>query len=327
MIKRMLPVVLLLSACDGQTQNETNGERSISSYLTRDPIKSGTTIIEWQAIDDTHVFVLDSSHTLSYGDGINWQTVHASVNGFAAAAESPTIWLRDNQGNLYPWQLGWPQSQAEQPIASNVGEFKVSSDGTPYWIANGYLYGGWNRAPLDTNVAQFYPANSEWVFILGTDGKLWSWGYGSSWSRSFVDANVISAQPGCFYTKPDGQCHSFVLGSDRKLWVEGNSFPAQQQPPPYTTHGANPVDANVLTFDGGRGNGNIVFVEGLDRNLWREDGDYTHRDNVDGNVYRFQPTSNTTVWVQGYDGKLWREHLSSSLPSHDPTHLALRSGL
>ena len=69
------------------------------------------------------------------------------------------------------------------------------------------------------------------------------------------------------------------------------------------------VDANVARFVAY--DGNIVYVLGSDGNLWRENGDYTHRSWVDANLMpndkSFQPMDGTTVFVLGSDGKLWRE--------------------
>jgi hypothetical protein len=314
MLKRMLPAFLLLfSACEGLPPPDgSDGEVRISTYINRDPIATNLSILEWRAIDATHVFILDRNRELWYGDGVNFNPVQTKVGWFEVApqspgnANSPAIWIKDMSNNLYQWQLGWwPQQVQEEPIAYNVGLFKVSADGYPYWMQGTNLYGGYNRALIDGNVSSFWPASGYWIFDIGSDGKVWEWGTnggGQPWTRTYMDSNGIAAEPGCF-DDPTGQCNSYVLGSDRKLWGESNVFGG---------HGPNYVDANVLTFQAS--SRWFVFVQGTDRNLWREDVQDGRRDYVDGNVYLYQQAGNDTVWVQGYDGKLWREHLSTTLP-------------
>jgi hypothetical protein len=56
----------------------------------------------------------------------------------------------------------------------------------------------------------------------------------------------------------------------------------------------------------------VVFVLGLDGNLWREHPPFGQvppkREQVDGNVVAFHALSDTDVFVLGSDGKLWREY-------------------
>src|SRR5690349_10148836 len=118
MIKRLLPAILWLSACEAQipTSDDTHATVKASSYLGRDPVLNGSSIVQFQAIDDNHVFVLDGNHTLFYttlGSGIDTsQAVQTNVGWFVAAPQSPNssgpaIWIKDMQNNLYQWQLGW----------------------------------------------------------------------------------------------------------------------------------------------------------------------------------------------------------------------------
>jgi hypothetical protein len=95
----------------------------------------------------------------------------------------------------------------------------------------------------------------------------------------------------------------YVMGTDRKLWLES----------PGQGHGPNPVDANVGQL--APVDSTFVFVSGyVDGRLWREDGSYQHRDFVDANPQSFQPYSRTVLYVLGKDGYLWSESLSGYLP-------------
>jgi hypothetical protein len=301
----MLPAVLLLSACAGPAPIAGGGEGnetvSALSYVNRDPIMSGTRIRAWHAVGDTDVLIADAGGTLWYGDGVNMQPVTTGVSSFVYG--NSKIWLKDFNNNLYEWDLG--SSQYQHLVATGVYEVKCGDDGFPYYTKGNSLYGGPAGTYIDTNVATFFPSDEDWVFVLGTDGRLYSWGRSypnAPWTRNqLVDSNVLAAEPGCFNNQVNGTCYQLVLGTDRKLWFEAGSG-----------HGANPIDTNVYAFQGAsRG---FVFVEDTGGNLWREDTATGWKDPVDGNVLRFwAPYSapwDSTVWVQGTDGKLWREHLN-----------------
>jgi hypothetical protein len=324
MIKRLLPALLLLSACEGQVPTGPESQTTVteSSYVSRDPVMSGAKIVQFQSLGASDVLVLDGTRTLYHVnvDSGSSVPIQNNVGWFVATQGSfaPMIWIKDLQNNLYQWNINWsPNGGTGNNIAWNVGVVKLGGDGYPFWVQNGALH-GWGAYGLNGglevttvdggNVADFFPANDGATYDIGTDGKLWWWYFDGSrtWQRIYVDGNALAAQPGCFYNL-NGECHDLVLGTDRKLWTESNQHMG-------AGHGPNPVDTNVLTFEGVTTH--YAFIEEIDRNLYRQNLFTGQRDWVDGNVWRFEAArlGLVTAWVQGYDGKLWREHLSSSLP-------------
>ena len=310
----LITSALALSACQGQAPIES----SSAAYSARQQMMPGIDILQWQAEDDTHVYILNSARALWYGDGSSWQIVQTNVLWFGVAENSSTIWIRDFSGNLYPWSLGRTVTGvAAGTIAYGTQRAKNSAnDGSVFYIgSDGYLYSsGLPGVRLDTNVQSFFPNTYNNVMVIGTDGKLWDEGTtGPSypWTRSYVDGSALLAQPGCFANDAlgdHGTCNSYVLGSDGKLWLESNVTGG---------HGSTPIDTNVWQFQGtGAQSNNGVFINHRDETLTRHNVADGNADWVDGNVSNFQAVSwdDSVVWVQGSDGNLWREQLTPNLP-------------
>ena len=300
----ILPLLLLLPACQGAAPDAATESALTNWYVSRDYID--TVDAEklwniWQAIDDTHVYVLDDSRNLWLEDGIHKTFVGNGVVRFRSGGE-PYLWIETGDGALWHWNRTTSITTARF-IAYTGDDFEAGRYGV-YWRIGGtyysphQLYFSDGNSParlVDANVWQYFPVDADNIYVEGSDGKLWLEhpAEGLS-SRQYQDANAVTVQGA-------GQV-AYVKGGDFKLWRENRG----------QGHGPNPVDERVLAFHAL--DPSFVFVEGEDDRLWREDGDYTHRDLVDANVRDFQPTSLVTVWVEGSDGKLWREHLSWDLP-------------
>ncbi|HWE31345.1 MAG TPA: hypothetical protein VHB97_25240 [Polyangia bacterium] len=313
----LITSALALSACQGQPDAAIGSQESALFYQ-REPLMHGTQIDEWRASDETHVYILNGSHQLYYGDGSSWQLVQTNVWWFDVAGGSATIWIKDLTAALYPWSLGRAVTGAPvNAIAYNVGLPKAAIEGTGVmWMSNSnnWLYSSYEpTVAIDTNVKSFYPDTNATFIDIGNDGNAWAWGVDNlgHWVRSQVDGNAIGAQEGCYGREVDGNdgnCSSYILGSDGKLWLERNAGGG---------HGSTPVATNVWQFEGTYANaGSYAFV--LDRNevLSRVNLGTLNSDEVDANVSNFQAllSDNDLVYVQGTDGNLWREHMSTSLP-------------
>jgi hypothetical protein len=130
------------------------------------------------------------------------------------------------------------------------------------------------------------------AFLLGPPNML---GYvGSNETFQPIDTNDI-----------------YVLGSDRKLWLETGPWNTN---PPHRTY----VDQCVRAFE--ELGTTQALVLGLDGNLWLENAPFgsmppAHRSPVDGNVEAFQSVGGNMTFVLGTDGKLWLETAPYG-PSH-----------
>ncbi len=304
MNRAILPFLLLLPACQGAAPTGEAASALHDWYLSRDYIDTvdSTKLWDiWQAIDDTHVYVLDDSGTLWFEDGVTKTYVSNGVIRFRSGGE-PWLWVEDGSGALWHWDRTQPITSAKF-IAYTNDNFEAGSYGV-YWREGGninapfQLYYSDGNSPgklVDYRVFQYFPVDADNIYVQGMDGNLWLEHPVEGLSaRQYQDANPVRVEGA-------GQV-AYVKGWDFKLWREA----------PGQGHGPNPVDQNVLAFHAL--DPSFVFVEGEDNRLWREDGDSTHRDLVDADVRDFQPTSLVTVWVEGSDGKLWREHLSWDLP-------------
>jgi hypothetical protein len=155
--------------------------------------------------------------------------------------------------------------------------FVVSQDGGFSWEEFGIF---------DFNVAQFQAMDSQTVYVLGQDGRLWlTPGYGSINPRAQIDSDVRAFQavdPGSTYVPG-----VYVLGADNNLWFTPGPF-HPKSPLPNPNRGQ--VDGNVAAFQAVRYS--TVFVAGFDGNLWYTPGNFLpgfpipnpHRAQVDGNV-------------------------------------------
>jgi hypothetical protein len=125
-----------------------------------------------------------------------------------------------------------------------------------------------------------------------------------------VDSNVIN------FAAID-ENNVYVLGSDRKLWLEYAPFGPSNRAQ---------VDGNVLDFEAL--DGGDIYVLGTDRNLWLEHGPFLingpippSRTPIDGNVRGFQATPGSNVFVLGTDNNLWLE-----FPPYGPQNRARVDG-
>jgi hypothetical protein len=154
------------------------------------------------------------------------------------------------------------------------------------------------RQQVDGNVAAFDAIDSNTIYVLGQDGKLWL-EHGPFGSvpppRQQVDGNVAA------FAAIDANT-IYVLGSNGALWLEHGPFGSV--PPP-----REQVDGNVAAF--GAIDANTIYVLGQDGKLWLEFGPFSSvpppRQQVDGNVAAFDSVDRNNVYVLGSDGKLWLE--------------------
>jgi hypothetical protein len=213
--------------------------------------------------------------------------VDSNVLDFESIDENNVYVLRTD-GNLWRESAPWGQVPPGKPVAGDV----VGFDG------------------LAVTGRQLMINSKPAVYVLYTNGDLWL--------VRFEETPPIAAQV-------DGKVIDFaaidennvyVLGSDRKLWLENAPFGGTIPP-----HRAQ-VDGDVLDFEALDG-GNI-YVLGTDRNLWLEYGPFLikgpippSRTHIDGNVRGFQATPGSDVFVLGTDNNLWLE-----FPSYGPQNRA-----
>jgi hypothetical protein len=255
----------------------------------------GGSVVAFQPYDQQHAYVLDSGNDLSLVATTGQRTPLASsvrqfqmVDGF--------LWWTDTSWKLWygqPWT-----GLAPTLVATNVWRFKAAGMTAFFmraWDMNLYRvpFGG-SVTTVDGNVLDFAPIDATDVYVLGTDRNLWLEYPGTNKARLLIDGNVQTFAPSSGLV--------YVMGTDRKLWLET----------PGQGHGPNPVDANVGSF--APVDSSFVFVDGSDGRIWREHGDYTHRDFVDADPQSFQPYGRTTLFVLGNDGYLWAEWPSALLP-------------
>jgi hypothetical protein len=157
------------------------------------------------------------------------------------------------------------------------------------------------RVQVDANVRNFQGLDTDRVLVVGTDDNLWleRSPFGNvPPNRRQVDNNVWA------FSQPGAQGPIFVLAADGNLWLERPPFGTV---PPATRR---QVDGNVQSFHT-LGNIDTVWVLGTDGNLWLEQRPYGKippaRQQVDGNVWAFQPIDANHVLVLGRDGNLWLE--------------------
>jgi hypothetical protein len=154
------------------------------------------------------------------------------------------------------------------------------------------------------NDRSFQALDTQDVFVLGTDGKLW-WErapFGSAPpARSQIDATVRTFQA-------INASNVFVLGNDGNLWYEVPSvfFGWGPVPPP-----REQVDGAVESFQAL--DLQNILVLGTDDNLWLEHAPFgtvppPGRQQIDGNVRSYQGIDTQNVFVLGSDGNLWIEH-------------------
>ena len=203
----------------------------------------------------------------------------------------------------------------------------------------------------NTEASNWQALDANTIYVKGTDGNLWlekgpfgqvplpSCGSNNiqqqNQCRIQVDANVASVNNTSAYYgiygpmgAPAGFCALddntvFVLGSDRKLWLEYGPF--GQIPLPNQAPTLGPprscrflIDGNVINYqpipspvDDFYLSGQI-YVLGFDGNLWLEWGPFysgsSGRVLVDANVLDFWAIDGNRCLVEGLDGNLWLEY-------------------
>lgn len=241
----------------------------------------------FQVMDSNTVFVLGSDGNLwlehaPFGDVsqvvAGRQQVDANVLAFQAL-DTQTVFVLGTDGNL--WLETGPFGNVSQTVAtrqqvdSSVIQFYALDAGTVYVLGNDlnlwYEQGPFgnlnittsNRAQIDANVNDFQPlrlsseggygsgsSSSDFVFILGHDGNLWSMqgpykGVDNTVAnRRPVDTNVISfgALDASDIFVIDGNLNLWYeftpFGSNNRQQVDGNAVACQ---PLYTTNLINLV--------------------------------------------------------------------------------------
>lgn len=188
---------------------------------------------------------------------------------------------------------------AFQPLS--ISElFAIHTDGSLWFEYQPVPNAAWQRYPVDDDVSQIYALDSNTVYVLGSDGKLWleigPWGSIANTIRDRlqVDGSVQGFQP------LDTE-NIFVLGNDGNLWLEHGPWGNVAN----TINSRRFIDGNVLQF--WALNMQQVFVCRKDASLWLEIGNNESPQAIDSNVVDFQPLDPNTVFVLGRDGNLWLE--------------------
>jgi hypothetical protein len=288
MNRLLLTPLLLLFACAPQSPTGETQEGLRSQYQTRDFVQTlANPWLDWVAVDDNSVYFLDNNHNLYLTDGAHPAVFEKAGVANIRSAGGQSLWIRDTSNRLLYWSPGdvfdivrgsnvrdieasgnvclWRPfgsndlfqstewSAQWSKIWSNVSSYKPL--GLYAFIRdtslNLYYYFISGTELVDGNVAAFDPVgNGTYVWVVGTDGKLWIERTGQGHGPNPVDSDVFNIQ---------GMDSALVFVENRSgfLWREDGSWTARDS-----------VDGNIHSFHAT--SPYTVWVEGSDGNLWRE---------------------------------------------------------
>jgi hypothetical protein len=258
-------VVLILAACSAAPGNETSGVASVESPLTSGITWVDGTVAAFKPVGGNEVYVLGTDGKLwdEQGDKNTRTLVDVNVLAFQPIPSSRVVWVLDRNHAL--WR-DYPTS--------------VTRD----------------LQPVDTNVAAFHALDAYYVYVKGTDNKLWR-EHGTWRVRDPIASNVNTFQP----IDAGSSYYLDVWGS---LWRTGVNVPSNLGPAL--------VDSNVASFEG-LDDLNVLSLRADGRLFAIFDSAYFtgHSALIDKSVAGFAQSRDNVVYVTHTDGTLWRELFDS----------------
>jgi hypothetical protein len=178
-------------------------------------------VAAFQPLNADLIYVLSTDHTLwrETGESGNRVEVDHTVKDFQAINVG-LIYVLSADGQL--WREAG-SAQARTLVAGNIAAFQYFASGDMIFVltTDSILWrrqGDGKAEQVDQSVATFQAINSQTVFVLGKDGRLWREISGRS-QAMLVDRDVlVTSGKTAFHA--DDPAHVFLLGSDHKLWLE-----------------------------------------------------------------------------------------------------------
>ena len=248
----------------------------------------------------------ESSGKLSFTYAPTAASEHATNGCYYILGTDGILWLCGDQNTRQ-----WVDSNVRAFATDGSTIYVLSTDRNLWKESSEWFLTG--RTWLDGNVAGFTLGTNGYLYVKGTDGKLWY--EKSNNERVMVTSNaqsLVSESNGKLSTPfyaPTAVSRSasdgsrYVLGTDGILWKCIDGQIARQW-----------VDSNVMTFET---DGGYLYVLGSDRNLWREvmGWQQTGRTWLDGNVLSFRLNDGYSIYVLGTDRNLWLESVEGQAKS------------
>jgi hypothetical protein len=186
-------------------------------------------VAQFQALDTNWVFSRGTNNVLRLENGNEVSNIELDpAAGNFQVVENLVTYVLHPDGVLWREQPTpfWTSSMVDASVAAfsavdSTNVYVLGTDGV-LWNEHGGLK---DRVRVDSSVQAFLGLNAQEVLVLGTNANLWR-EIGTATTRDFVDGNVFidSTNPHrpYFAWQPDvSDINIFVMGSDRKLWLEG----------------------------------------------------------------------------------------------------------